>query len=140
MLKDLPLPVQIILALCIVVYIFYRRRLKHKETKWKYQYKSFKEKEKQETKRVKILSQALVPIAQSDDSVKKVKALFFRNKIESFDSFGKKRKDLIDGYENVIFETMSNEVDNISHRKKAPVRKPKSDKRIKSSNKKEGVN
>lgn len=131
---------QIILALCIVVYIFYRRRLKHREKKWKYQYKSFKEKEKQETERVKILSKALVPISQSDDSVKKVKALFFRNKIEDFDSFGKRKKELIDGYENAVFETMNNEVDGISYRRKTPVRKSKSDKRIKSSNKKEGVN
>lgn len=79
-------------------------------------------------------------IAQSDDSVKKAKALFLKNNIVPFDSFGKKKKELIDSYEDAIFETMSNEADDISRREKTLARKSKSDKRTKSPDKNERAN
>lgn len=145
-LKDLPLPVQITVVIVLFGYIFYWRWLRHIEKKWKYKYKAKKTKEKEETKRmkqktrqVKALSKNFVQIIQSNDWVKRVKAIVSGNRIVFFDKLEQKKKQLTDDYENAVIDTLKEEVLDMSPGEKTPVRKSDEGKRMKPPKKRKGV-
>lgn len=146
---NLPIPVLIILALGLLMYQFYRRYLKHKEILDENEKnaeieleKQKTEQEKQKTERMKVVSNDLANIIQSDDSVRTASIIFARSKIESIESFDKReqiRKELTEEYEQMAFSTLQEALLDGPSREATPVRQPENGKRIQSSGDREGV-
>lgn len=146
---NLPIPVLIILALGLSIYLFFRRYLKHKEIldenekKKEIELEKQKtEQEKQKTERMKVVSNDLANIIQSDDSVRTASIIFARSKIESIESFDKReqiRKELTEEYKQMAFSTLQEALLDKPSRKATPVRQTENGRRIQSSGDREGV-
>lgn len=98
--------------------------------------------EKQKTERMKVVSNDLANIIHSNDSVRTASAIFARSKIESIESFDKRKqisKELTEEYEQMAFSTLQKALLDEPSRKATPVRQPENGKRIQSSGDREGV-
>lgn len=122
--------------MALIIYIV---TLKHIRKKWKYQYRLRKLREKERTKRTKILSEGFVHTTQSNDWVKRVMAIFSSNRLLPFDRHLEKKRKLTEKYEETMTDMLDKELDEISPRENAPVRKQKKSKRIKSPQNEKGV-
>lgn len=146
---NLPIPVLIVLILALFFYLVFRRYLKYKETLDKNEKnkeielgKQKTEQEKQKTKQMKVVSNDLAKIIQSDNSVETASIIFARSKIESKESFDRReqmRRELTEEYEQMAFSTLQEVLVDESSRKATPVRQPENGKRIQSSEYGEGV-